>query len=74
MKNYEAQIAAAKEKFEAVLRSQLERNEKITSDKEDTDFSALDKIVIESLQFFAYFTSRFSAGSNERFQLGCCDL
>lgn len=46
MKNYEAQIAAAKEKFEAVLRSQLERNEKITSDKEDTDFSALDKIVI----------------------------
>ena len=46
MKNYEAQIAAAKEKFEAVLRSQLERNEKITLDKEDTDFSALDKIVI----------------------------
>ena len=46
MKNYEAQIAAAKEKFEAVLRSQLERNEKITSDKEDTDFSALGKIVI----------------------------
>ena len=46
MNNYEAQIAAAKEKFEAVLRSQLERNERITSDKEDTDFSKLDKIVI----------------------------
>ena len=44
--NYEDQIKAAKEKFEAVLRSQLERNEKINAEKEDTDFAALDKIVI----------------------------
>ena len=44
--NYEEQIKAAKEKFEAVLRSQLERNEKINADKEDTDFASLDKIVI----------------------------
>ena len=44
--NYEAEIAAAKEKFEAVLRSQLERNERITANREDTDFTNLDKIVI----------------------------
>ena len=44
--NYEEQIKAAKEKFEAVLRSQLERNEKINADKADTDFASLDKIVI----------------------------
>ena len=46
MKNYEAEIALAKEKFEAVLRSQLARNEKITENKEDLDYSKLDKIVI----------------------------
>jgi isocitrate dehydrogenase (NAD+) len=46
MKNYENEIAAAKAKFEAVLRSQLERNERITADNEDIDFSRLDKIVI----------------------------
>ncbi len=45
-RNYEEEIKAAKEKFESVLRAQLERNEKITADKEDTDFSKLDKIVI----------------------------
>ncbi len=44
--NYEKEIAAAKEKFEAVLRSQLERNERITANKEDLDFSKLDKIII----------------------------
>lgn len=46
MKNYENEIAVAKEKFEAVLRSQLERNERITANKEDVDFDKLDKIVI----------------------------
>ena len=46
MKNYEAEIALAKEKFEAVLRAQLARNEKITENKEDLDFSKLDKIII----------------------------
>lgn len=46
MKNYEAEIAAAKEKFEKVLRSQLQRNESITENKEDTDFEKLDKTVI----------------------------
>ena len=46
IRNYEEEIKAAKEKFEAVLRSQLERNEKINADKENTDFANLDKIVI----------------------------
>ncbi len=46
MKNYENEIAAAKEKFEAVLRSQLERNERIMANREDVDFEHLDKIVI----------------------------
>lgn len=45
-RSYEEEIKTAKEKFEAVLRAQLERNEKITADKEDTDFSKLDKIII----------------------------
>ncbi len=44
--NYEAQIASAKEKFEKVLRSQLERNEQICENREDTDFAKLDKIII----------------------------
>ena len=46
MKNYESEIALAKEKFEAVLRAQLARNEKITENKEDLDFTGLDKIII----------------------------
>ena len=46
MKNYESEIALAKEKFEAVLRSQLERNEKIMASREDIDFEKLDKIII----------------------------
>ena len=46
MKNYETEIAAAKEKFEAVLRSQLERNERIMANREDVDFDKLDKIII----------------------------
>ncbi len=46
MKNYENEIAIAKEKFEAVLRSQLERNERIMANREDVDFEKLDKIVI----------------------------
>ena len=46
MKNYENEIALAKEKFEAVLRSQLERNERIMANREDVDFENLDKIVI----------------------------
>ena len=46
MKNYETEIAAAKEKFEAVLRSQLERNERIMANREDLDFEKLDKIII----------------------------
>ena len=46
MKNYENEIAIAKEKFEAVLRSQLARNERINENKEDLDFEKLDKIII----------------------------
>ena len=46
MKNYENEIAIAKEKFEAVLRSQLARNERINENKEDIDFDKLDKIII----------------------------
>ena len=46
MKNYENEIAVAKEKFEAVLRSQLERNERIMANREDVDFENLDKIII----------------------------
>ena len=43
MKNYEAEIALAKEKFEAVLRSQLARNEKITENKKTLIFPSLTK-------------------------------
>ena len=46
MRNYENEIAIAKEKFEAVLRSQLARNERIMENREDVDFEHLDKIVI----------------------------
>lgn len=39
-------IAAAVEKFEALLREQLERSEKIKEEKDFVDYSSLDKIVI----------------------------
>ena len=40
------EINAAAEKFKAVLKSQLERVERINANKEDTDFSKKEKIVI----------------------------
>ena len=46
MANYENEINAAVEKFKAVLQSQLERVERINANKEDTDFSTKEKIVI----------------------------
>ncbi len=46
MANYEMEINAAVEKFKAVLQSQLERVERINANKEDTDFSKKEKIVI----------------------------
>lgn len=46
MEKYSNEIEAAAEKFKAVLKSQLERVEKINADREDTDFSAKEKIVI----------------------------
>ena len=46
MANYEMEINAAAEKFKAVLKSQLERVERINANKEDTDFSKKEKIVI----------------------------
>ena len=46
MANYEIEIDAAVEKFKAVLKSQLERVERINAEREDTDFSKKDKIVI----------------------------
>lgn len=42
----EDQIKSAVEKFEALMRQQLARAQKIKEDKEFTDFDALDKIVI----------------------------
>ena len=39
-------IAAAVEKFEALLREQFERSEKIKEEKDFVDYSSLDKIVI----------------------------
>ncbi len=42
----EEQIKAAVASFEALVREQLERNEKIKATKEFTDFDSLDKIVI----------------------------
>lgn len=42
----ENQIKAAVASFEALIREQLERNEKIKATKEFTDFDNLDKIVI----------------------------
>ena len=46
MANYEMEINAAVEKFKAVLQSQLERVERINANKEDTDFSTKEKVVI----------------------------
>lgn len=43
---YEEAIKNAAEKFAAVLKKQLERNDKIKADKEFLDFSKLDKIII----------------------------
>ncbi|MBE6904014.1 MAG: isocitrate/isopropylmalate dehydrogenase family protein [Ruminococcaceae bacterium] len=42
----EAQIKAATEKFEALIREQLARVERINNSKEVTDYDKLDKIVI----------------------------
>ena len=39
-------IAAAVEKFEALLREQIERSEKIKEEKDFVDYSSLDKIII----------------------------
>ena len=39
-------IAAAVEKFEALLKEQIERSEKIKEEKDFVDYSSLDKIVI----------------------------
>ncbi len=46
MANYENQIKNAVEKYEALLRSQLERVEKINSAGDAVDYSKMDKIVI----------------------------
>ena len=42
----ENQIKEAVAKFEALVREQLERNEKIKAQKEFVDFEKLDKIII----------------------------
>lgn len=44
--NYEKQIDDAKVKFEALLRSQLARVEKITKNNEPVDYKTLDKLII----------------------------
>ncbi|MBR6557417.1 MAG: isocitrate/isopropylmalate dehydrogenase family protein [Clostridia bacterium] len=44
--NYDAIIKAATEKYEALLRGQLERVERINANKEAIDYSTLDKIII----------------------------
>ena len=46
MANYENEIKSAVEKYEALLRSQLERVEKINAAGEAVDYSKMDKIVI----------------------------
>ena len=46
MANYEDQIKSAVEKYEALLRSQLERVEKINAAGDAVDYSKMDKIVI----------------------------
>ncbi|MBQ2827081.1 MAG: isocitrate/isopropylmalate dehydrogenase family protein [Clostridia bacterium] len=44
--NYDAIIKTATEKYEALLRGQLERVERINANKEAIDYSSLDKIII----------------------------
>lgn len=44
--NYETQIQTALTKYEALLRSQLERVEKINAAGDAVDYSKLDKITI----------------------------
>ncbi len=46
MNNYEAQISEAVKKYDALLRSQLERVEKINAAGEAVDYTKLDKITI----------------------------
>lgn len=45
-KNYDAQIKVALEKYEALLKDQLERVERINAAADPVDYSALDNIVI----------------------------
>ena len=51
------QIKEAVAKFEALVREQLARNEKIKAQKEFVDFDNLDKIVIISAYQFNFFIS-----------------
>ncbi len=44
--NYDIEIKSATEKFEKLLRGQLERVERINASREMLDFSTLDKIVV----------------------------
>lgn len=44
--NYDTEIKAAAEKFEKLLRGQLERVEQINASRESIDYSSLEKIVI----------------------------
>lgn len=46
MSNYDTQIKNALDKFEALLKQQLKRNEEITAQKEFLNFENLDKIII----------------------------
>jgi len=46
MQNYEQQIQAATEKFQKMLRGQLERVERINGAKETIDYASLDKLII----------------------------
>ena len=46
MSNYETQINEAVKKYEALLRGQLERVERINANKEAVDYSKMDNIVI----------------------------
>ncbi len=46
MANYDEQIKTALDKFEALLKQQLKRNEEITAQKEFLNFENLDKIII----------------------------
>lgn len=46
MQKYDAQIQAATEKFQAMLRGQLERVERINASRETIDYASLDKLII----------------------------